>query len=55
MPSEKRERQRANREEKRAKESKADIRKQRMAIVRRYAGYALLFGAAIVALKIFAG
>jgi hypothetical protein len=55
MASEKRERQRANREEKRAKESKADTRKQRMTIVKRYAGYALIFGAAIVALKLFTG
>ena len=55
MASEKRERQRANREEKRTKETKVDTRKQRMAIVKRYAGYALLFGAVIVALKIIAG
>jgi len=55
MASEKRERQRANREEKRAKETKVDTRKQRMAIVKRYAGYALLFAAVIVALKIFTG
>ena len=48
MASEKRERQRANREEKRTKETKVDTRKQRMAIVKRYAGYALLFGAVIV-------
>ena len=55
MVSDKRERQRANREEKRAKEDKADTRKKRMAIVKRYAGYALIFAAVIVALKIFAG
>jgi hypothetical protein len=55
MASEKRDRQRANRDEKRAKEGKADIRKQRMGIVKRYAGYALIFGAAIVALKLFTG
>lgn len=55
MASEKRERQRANREEKRAEESKADTRKKRMAIVKRYAGYALIFGAAILALKLFTG
>jgi hypothetical protein len=55
MASEKRERQRANREEKRAKESKADVKRQRMAIVKRYAGYALIFGAAILALKLFFG
>jgi hypothetical protein len=55
MASEKRERQRANREDKRAEESKADVRRKRMAIVKRYAGYGLIFAAAIVALKIFAG
>ena len=55
MASEKRERQRANREEKRAKETKADTRKQRMAIVKRYAGYALVFGVAIIALKLITG
>jgi hypothetical protein len=55
MATEKRDRQRANREEKRAAESKADARKQRMAIVKRYAGYALIFAAAIVALKLFTG
>ncbi len=55
MASEKRERQRANRDVKRAEEDKADSRTKRMAIVRRYATYALIFGAAIIALKLLSG
>jgi hypothetical protein len=55
MASEKRERQRANRDEKRAEEDKTTVRHHRMAIVKRYAGYALIFGVAIIALKIFTG
>jgi hypothetical protein len=55
MASEKRERQRANRADKRAEEDKAETRKKRMDIVKRYALYALVFGAAIVALKLFTG
>ncbi|MFV1969663.1 MAG: hypothetical protein ACC683_01530 [Acidimicrobiia bacterium] len=55
MASEKRERQRANRDQKLAEEHKADGRKQRVAIIKRYATYALIFGAAIVALKFFSG
>jgi hypothetical protein len=55
MASEKRERQRANRAGKRAEEDKAETRKKRMDIVKRYALYALVFGGAIVALKLFTG
>lgn len=55
MASEKRDRQRANREEKRAEEHKVDIRSKRIAIVKRYAMYAVLFGAAIIALRLFTG
>ncbi len=55
MPSDKRERQRANRDEKRAKEQKVETRNKRISIIKKYAGYALLFAAAIVALKIFTG
>ncbi len=55
MASNKRERQRANREEKRAEEHKADERKHRIAIIKRYGTYALIFGAAIVALKLLSG
>lgn len=55
MASNKRERQRANREEKRAEELKSDTRKKRIAIVKRYGTYALIFVAAIVALRLFTG
>jgi len=55
MPSEKRERQRTNRDQKLAVEHKVDVRKQRIAIIKRYSTYALIFGAAIIALKLFAG
>lgn len=55
MASEKRERQRANRAEKRAEEDKTETRRKRMDIVKRYALYALAFGAGIVALKLLTG
>ncbi|GMQ93294.1 MAG: hypothetical protein BMS9Abin12_0771 [Acidimicrobiia bacterium] len=55
MASEKRERQRANRDQKLAVEHKGDVRKQRIAIIKRYATYTLIFGAAIIALKLLAG
>ncbi len=55
MATDKRERQRANREQKRAEEHKADTRKQRIAIIKKYATYALIFGAAIIALKLLSG
>ncbi len=55
MPSEKRERQRQNRALKEAEEAKAAKKQQRIAIVKRYGSYTLLFVAALVALKIFFG
>lgn len=55
MASEKRERQRANREVKRAKEDKVDVRNRRIAIIKRYGTYALIFAAAIIALKLLSG
>lgn len=55
MSSEKRDRQRANRELKRAEEDKVNARKKRFRIVKRYATYALIFAAAIVALNYFTG
>lgn len=55
MASDKRERQRANRDIKQAEEDKADQKSKRIAIIKKYAMYALLFGAAIVALKLFTG
>ncbi len=55
MASEKRDRQRANRDQKRAEEEKVETRHQRFALIKRYAIYALIFGAAIVALKLLSG
>lgn len=55
MASNKRERQRANREEKRAEEDKADVRKKRIAIIKRYGTYTLIFAVAIIALKLLSG
>ncbi len=55
MASDKRERQRANRDEKRAEEQKADTRMKRIAIIKRYGTYALIFAAAIIALKLLSG
>lgn len=55
MASEKRERQRANRDQKQAEQQKLDTRKARIAIVKRYGTYALIFAAAIVALKLVSG
>jgi len=55
MATDKRSRQRANRDEKLEEERKVEVRKKRMAIVKRYATYAALFGAAIVGLKLISG
>lgn len=55
MASDKRERQRANRDIKKAEEDKADQKSKRIAIFKKYAMYAVIFGGAIVALKIFSG
>ena len=55
MATDKRDRQRANREEKRAVEAKADKRRRAIDIVKRYAIYAVLFGVAIIALRFFTG
>jgi hypothetical protein len=55
MATDKRDRQRANRELKRAEEQKAEARHHRFAIVKRYATYAVIFGAAIIALKLLSG
>ncbi|MCH7681100.1 MAG: hypothetical protein QGM46_04785 [Actinomycetota bacterium] len=52
MATEKRDRQRANRELKRAEEDKVNLRKKRIGIVKRYAIYAIIFGAAIIALQL---
>lgn len=55
MATDKRARQRANREAKRQEQVKADYKRQRMAIVKRYAGYTVIFAIALVALKVFFG
>lgn len=55
MSKEKRDRQHANRELKRAERQKLEKRKKRWAIVKRYAAYTLAFVAAIIALKLFSG
>ena len=55
MASDKRDRQRANRDQKRAEEHKVEARHQRFALIKRYATYALIFAAAIIALKMLSG
>jgi hypothetical protein len=55
MASEKRDRQRANREQRLIEQHKVDVRKKRIAIIKRYAVYTAIFGAAIVALKLLSG
>ncbi|MEN8041895.1 MAG: hypothetical protein ABFR95_10375 [Actinomycetota bacterium] len=55
MATDKRDRQRANREQKQAEQRKVDARQARIAIIKRYSIYALIFAAAIVALKLLSG
>ncbi len=55
MASDKRERQRANRDIKRAEEDKAGQKSKRIAIIKRYGMYTFIFAAAIVALKLISG
>ena len=55
MATDKRERQRANREIKKAEEAKLDDKKKRWAIVKRYAMYTVIFAIALLALKLFFG
>ncbi len=55
MATDKRDRQRANREEKRALEAKAEKRRRVIGIVKKYAIYTGIFAAAIIALRIFVG
>ena len=55
MATDKRERQWANREIKKAEEAKLDVKKQRWAIVKRYAIYTAIFAVVLIALKIFFG
>lgn len=53
MATDKRDRQRANREEKKAAEAKAAARKARFDIVKRYAIYTAIFAVAILLLFFF--
>ncbi len=55
MPSEKRDRQRANRDLKRAEEQKVDVRKKRFRMARRYTVYVVLFLGVIFVLQWFTG
>lgn len=55
MATDKRDRQRANRELKKQDQAKANSKKQRMDIVKRYAGYTVIFAIALIALKVFFG
>ncbi|MGI9528848.1 MAG: hypothetical protein ACR2NG_03990 [Acidimicrobiia bacterium] len=53
MATDKRDRQRANREEKKAAEAKAAARKARLDIVKKYAIYTAIFAVAILLLLYF--
>ncbi len=55
MASEKRERQRANRELRRAERAKEERKRQAIAIIKRYATFALVFGAILVAFTVLFG
>ncbi len=55
MATDKRDRQRANRDVKKAEQAKADKRKQLFARIKKYSLYALIFVASIVILRIVAG
>jgi len=55
MSSEKRARQKANRDTKKAQEAKSAKRKHLFGQVKKYAGYALLFVASIFAFRFFFG
>ncbi len=55
MATDKRERQRANREVKKAAEARAEMRAKRWGIVKRYATYTAVFAVGILLLRIFFG
>ncbi len=55
MATDKRDRQRANREVKKAEQAKAAKRKRRFDQIKKFGGYALLFVISIVILRIFTG
>ncbi len=55
MATDKRDRQRANRDVKKAEQAKVEKRRQLFARVKKYSFYALIFVASIVILRIVAG
>ena len=55
MATDKRERQRANREQKKAEEEKRARRKHRIDQIKKYGAYAGIFIASIIVLRFFAG
>jgi hypothetical protein len=55
MATDKRERQRANRAEKQAAEAKVKRRKQMLAMVKKYGGWALAIAAALVIISFLTG
>jgi hypothetical protein len=55
MATDKRDRQRANKDVKRAEEAKKAKKAHRFGVIKRYAWYTVFFAIAIVALKIFFG
>jgi len=55
MATDKRDRQRANRELKRAEQAKAAKRKHLIDQIKKYGGYALIFVISIIVLRVIAG
>jgi hypothetical protein len=55
MATDKRDRQRANKDLKRADEAKKGKRAHRISVIKRYAWYTVLFAIAIIALTVFFG
>ena len=55
MATDKRDRQRVNKDLKRADEAKQAKKTHRFGVIKRYAWYTVLFAIAIVALKVFFG
>jgi hypothetical protein len=55
MATDKRERQRQNRELKKAEEAKRSKKQHRIAVIKRYTMYTVVFAAALIALKVFFG
>lgn len=55
MATDKRDRQRHNREAKKVEEEKAAKRRRRLSLIKKYAIYAVIFGASIVVLYFLTG